>query len=99
MANIPFLSRVDPANSRYVGAYIRYLRNRLDLTQIELAAESGYSVVTISRIENGKANAMGVAGKDLIDTLAELHGFEPGELYNDYCAFVRETGVIFEPLQ
>lgn len=100
MGAIPFLTQIEPESKRYVGAYIKNLRLRLGLTQLQLSFSSGYSVVTISRIENGKANASGVAGRDILIILSELCGFtEPGEMLDDYISFVRDGAEAIEVLQ
>lgn len=45
---------------------MRDLRNDLGLTQAEVAEEVGYSVQTISKLENGKV-PLGVAWRDILD--------------------------------
>lgn len=100
MGAIPFLFQIEPENGRYVGAYIKHLRTGLGMTQPQLAFESGYSVVTISRIETGKANALGVAGRDILSKLAKMYGFnDASDLLDDYSSFVTSEDIIFEPLQ
>lgn len=100
MATIPFLTQIEPASRRYIGAYIKHLRTELNMTQPQLAYETGYSVVTISRIENGKANPMGVAGRDILTALASLHGMDDVNLMlDDWERFVASEDVRFEPLQ
>ena len=91
MPVIPFLIGVTDENSRYIGAFIRYLRKLVGITQKELSYQTGYSEQTICRIETGKANAMGVAGKDLLTDLAKAVGCEETELYDMYTAFVTEN--------
>lgn len=100
MPSIPFLTQLEPASRKYVGAYIRHLRTDLHMSQLQLAYATGYSVVTISRIETGKANPMGVAGRDILTALASLHGMDDAnDMLDDWEQFVSSEEVIFEPLQ
>ena len=99
MGTIPFLSQVEPENRRYMGAFIRYLRQRIFMTQTELSLETGYSVQTISRIENGKANAMSVAGRDILTALGALHGMEGVDMFDAYREFMCGEQIIESPLQ
>ena len=91
MPTIPFLNEVSEENSRYIGAFIRYLRKSVGITQRELSYQTGYSEQTICRIETGKANAMGVAGKDLLVALASAIGCGNDALYDMYLTFVTEN--------
>lgn len=47
------------------GALIKKLRTALDMTQEELSEATGYSIQTISKLENGKG-ADGVALNDIL---------------------------------
>lgn len=71
----------------YVGPFLQTMRMAYDITQQELSEATGYSVQTISRIENGKANPMGVAGRDIFRYLLETSGNDQTEILQEFDIF------------
>ena len=57
-------------------AKLRVLRERLFITQTELAEAAGISLVTLNRLENGKQKP----SFKTIRKLAKALGVEPGEI-------------------
>ena len=71
----------------YLGAFLHSMRLEHELTQEELAEGTGYSVQTISKMENGKANPMGVAGRDIFMFLLEQSGNTLSEVLTEFSMF------------
>ena len=71
----------------YVGPFLQAMRMAYEITQQELSEATGYSVQTISRIENGKANPMGVAGRDIFEYLLKESGNNENEILSEFSIF------------
>lgn len=68
----------------YVGPFLQTMRMAYDITQQELSEATGYSVQTISRIENGKANPTGIAGRDIFRYLLDTSGNTQNEILQEF---------------
>jgi len=64
------------AENRYLGANVRRLRDRADLSQAELAEQVGISVVALSRIERGTVDVY----LSTVVRLAQALSVKPGRL-------------------
>ena len=71
----------------YLGEFLKVMRNAYELTQQEVSDATGYSIQTISRLENGKGNTMGVAGRDIFGFLLETSGNTVDEILNEFDLF------------
>lgn len=71
----------------YLGAFICSMRMAYELTQQDLSEATGYSIQTISRIENDKANPMGVAGRDIFSYLVDQSGNTLDEILQEFSLF------------
>lgn len=71
----------------YLGAFICSMRMAYELTQQDVSEATGYSIQTISRIENDKANPMGVAGRDIFSYLVEQSGNTLDEILQEFSLF------------
>lgn len=77
------------------GAFIKHMRKALGLTQQEVAEGCGFSVITVSKFENGRCSKNTVAPACISNYIleqAELTIDEALEAYNDFC----EEGKPFE---
>ena len=71
----------------YLGAFICSMRMAYELTQQDVSEATGYSIQTISRIENDKANPMGVAGRDIFAYLVGQSGNTLDEILQEFSLF------------
>lgn len=78
-----------------VHEFIKYLRKGLGLTQQEVAEGSGFSVVTVSKFENGKCNRNGVASACITNYILQEAGITAEEALEAYSVFVNEA----EPIE
>ena len=71
----------------YLGPFICAMREAYELTQEELSEATGYSIQTISKIENNRANPMGVAGRDIFSYLVNISGNTLDEILKEFTLF------------
>lgn len=71
----------------YLGAFICSMRMAYELTQQDVSDATGYSIQTISRIENDKVNPMGIAGRDIFSYLVDQSGNALDEILQEFSLF------------
>jgi transcriptional regulator with XRE-family HTH domain len=71
----------------YLGLFLCSMRTAYEITQQELSEATGYSIQTISKLENGKANPMGVAGRDIFSYLLQQSGNTLDEILQEFSIF------------
>lgn len=71
----------------YLGPFMCAMREAYELTQEELSEATGYSIQTISKIENNRANPMGIAGRDIFSYLVNISGNTLDEILKEFTLF------------
>lgn len=72
----------------FIGPFMKYLREEMEMTQKDLSDETGFSIQTISKFENGKTSPRTFAAKRIIDkliTIWEVNGYDVEEMFEDFC--------------
>lgn len=72
----------------FIGPFMKHLREEMEMTQKDLSDETGFSIQTISKFENGKTSPRTFAAKRIIDkliTIWEINGYDVEEMFEDFC--------------
>jgi putative transcriptional regulator len=74
---------MSPVSQPEIASLVRELRQRLELSQEQLAAQLGVSYLTVSRWENGHTNPSPMAQK-LLENLVQKLGSRGSDLLKQY---------------
>jgi transcriptional regulator with XRE-family HTH domain len=77
-----------------IGPFMKYLREEMEMTQKDLSDDTGFSIQTISKLENGKTSPRTFAAKRIIDkliTIWEVNGYDVEEMFEGFCEASEET--------
>lgn len=77
----------DPLYIDYIGAYIKYWRLILNISQKDISDATGYSIQTVSKLENSKSNPDSVAGRDVLEYVLDKTDLGLDGLYEDFVQF------------
>lgn len=77
----------------YLGDFLRVMREAYELTQQDVSDATGYSIQTISRLENNKGNPMGIAGRDIFSYLVDQSGNTLDEILQEFSLFCHNMQV------
>ena len=78
------------ARKDYLGEFLGAMRDAYELTQQDVSEATGYSIQTISKLENGRGNPMGIAGRDIFSYLCEQSGLTLDEILKELSHFCRK---------
>lgn len=83
------VERLSEVNVRAkLGPYFRHLRESLFLTQNDISDATGFSVQTISKIENGKLPSLGaVSIHELVSYFCEMNEITEREFIDGFCLY------------
>lgn len=80
----------------YLGEFLGTMRDAYELTQQDVSDATGYSIQTISKLENGKGNPMGVAGREIFSYLFSQSGLTLDEILKEFSLFCHNMKVAEE---
>ena len=79
-----------------IGPFVKFLREDIGMTQKDLSDETGFSIQTISKIENCKTHPRTFAAKSIIEKLidiCETNGYDTEKMFDVFCFLQSEQSL------
>lgn len=75
----------------YLGPFLKSVREALGLTQHNISDDTGFSIQTISKIENGRMPSFqAVSVQHLIGYYSDAYDISTGEFIENFCAYCEQ---------